>query len=435
LIYKGKKYFGGFFENEEHAAMKVNLLCEKLGIQRKNPTIDIELDEIHQQFKNQTSTYTDVCWMKDKKRWRAQLTNNQMIYYGGCFKSEEHAAMKVNSLCDELEIGRKNPMIIKKADKIQENFKNQTSSKYTGVSWHENRKKWRAQLAYNHKKYNGGYFDKEEDAAMSINLLCDKYEVERKNPTIDIKLFEPYQAQILSSQYNAVYWNEDKKRWQVQLTYNKKRFFGGLFDNEKHAAMKVNLLCDKLGIQRKNPMIDIEFDVIPQVHNSTSQYTYVHWDNTKKKWRARLPHNEKKSCGGYFDNEEHAAMKVNLLCDELGIERKNPMVDIKFDEIRQKTKSNQPKAENIVNEQEVKVEEENTLYGLKDQCENNFIKKSCQNQKRKRKEDSILNDVIGEHMVNTTPDPDQNEVFEEIQKDYIKTLDYTIPKEYHFNQF
>merc|ERR1712034_69335 len=296
-------------------------------------------------------------------------------------------------------------------------------------------KKWHAQLMHQHKKHYGGLFDNEEDAAMSVNLLCDDYEVERKNPKINLKLFEAYQVQNSISQYIGVSWIRERKKWRARLPHKGKKYSAGLFDNEKHAAMKVNLLCDKFGIQRKNPMIDIEFDVIPQVNNSTSQYTYVHWDKTKKKWRARLPHNEKKSCGGYFDNEEHAAMKVNLLCDELGIERKNSMVDIKFDEIRQKTKSNQPKVENIVNEQEVKVEEENILYGLKDQCENNFIKKSCQNQKRKRKEDLILNDVTGEHMVNTTPDPDQNEVFEEIQKDYIKTLDYTIPKKYHFNQF
>merc|ERR1711925_29625 len=108
------------------------------------------------------------------------------------------------------------------------------------------------------------------------------------------------------------------------------------------------------------------------------------------------------------------------------------------DAVRQKTKSSnmyQSKAETNVNEQEVKVEEENILYRLKNQCENNFMKQSCQSQKRKRKKDLILNDVIEEHMVKTTPNHDQNEVFEENQKDYIKTLDYTIPKKYHFNQF
>ena len=50
-------------------------------------------------------------------------------------------------------------------------------------------------------------------------------------------------------------------------------------------------------------------------------------------------HNGKACCGGLFDTEEHAAMKVNLLCDEFGIRRKNPMIDIEFDAIRQVTHS------------------------------------------------------------------------------------------------
>jgi len=52
------------------------------------------------------------------------------------------------------------------------------------------------------------------------------------------------------------------------LTYNKKRYYGGYFDNEEHAAMKINLLCDEHGIKRKNSTIDIEPDVIQKVIHS-----------------------------------------------------------------------------------------------------------------------------------------------------------------------
>jgi len=299
-------------------------------------------------------------------------------------------------------------------------------------------KKWQAKLYHNQKSIYGGLFDKEEDAAMKINLLCDKYELGRKNPTIDVKLFEAYQAQNLSSQYIGVSWHKNAKTWNAQLMHKGKTYYAGTSGTEKDAAMKLNLLCDKLEIKRKNSMIDIELDTIPQVHNQTSKYAGVTWRKSNKCWQAQLQHNTKQYHGGYCDNEEHAAMKVNLLCDKFGIQRKNQMIDIKFDAISQKKKKfniYRSKAENIVNEKEVKVEEENILYGLKDQCENNFMKKSCQSQKRKRKEDSTLNDIIEEKMVNTTPDADQNKSFEEIQNDYIKTLDYTISKKYHFNQF
>jgi len=183
--------------------------------------------------------------------------------------------------------------------------------------------------------------------------------------------------------------------------------------------MSINLLCDKLKVGRKNPTIDIKLFEAYQVHNSASQYIGVSWNEDKKRWQAQLTHNKKRHCVGLFDKEEDAAMSINLLCDKLEVERKNPMVDIQFDAIRQKTKSSkmyESKAENIVNEKEVKVEEENIIYRVKDQCGNNFMERPRQNQKRKRKEDSILK-------VNTTPNYDGNEVFEELQKDYIKIID------------
>ena len=52
--------------------------------------------------------------------------------------------------------------------------------------------------------------------------------------------------------------------------HNKKLYYGGYFDNEEQAAMKVNLLCDKHGKERKNPMIDIKLDAIQQVIHSLS---------------------------------------------------------------------------------------------------------------------------------------------------------------------
>ena len=41
-------------------------------------------------------------------------------------------------------------------------------------------------MKHNRKEYHGGYFDNEEQAAMSVNLLCDKYETKRKNQMIII---------------------------------------------------------------------------------------------------------------------------------------------------------------------------------------------------------------------------------------------------------
>merc|ERR1711925_22657 len=158
------------------------------------------------------------------------------------------------------------------------------------------------------------------------------------------------------------------KKWEARIMGCQNVYYGGLFDNEKQAAMKVNLLCDKNGIDRKNPLIDIKIDKIQQVPNQTSKYNGVSWDKDKKKWRTQFMYNKKTYYGGYFDNEEQAAMEVNLLCDKNGMERKNPMID----------------------------------------QETNVIQQVNKGKKRKRKEVPALNDDVEEKVKITTPNHDAN---------------------------
>jgi hypothetical protein len=61
-----------------------------------------------------------VSWHKATKKWQAKISHQKKQYYGGCFKNEKHAAMAVNLLCDEREIGRKNPTIDIDLDQIQQ---------------------------------------------------------------------------------------------------------------------------------------------------------------------------------------------------------------------------------------------------------------------------------------------------------------------------
>ena len=72
-------------------------------------------------------------------------------------------------------------------------------------------------------------------------------------------------GQNKTSKYTGVSWKKDKKKWQAQLKHERNNYFGGYFDDEEQAAMSVNLLCDKYGIERKHPMISIDLDAIQKV--------------------------------------------------------------------------------------------------------------------------------------------------------------------------
>ena len=72
------------------------------------------------------------------------------------------------------------------------------------------------------------------------------------------------EVQNPTSKYNGVSWLKATKKWMTQFNHKGKTYYGGLFNNEEHAAMKINLLCDKCQIERKNPTINIEQDGIIQ---------------------------------------------------------------------------------------------------------------------------------------------------------------------------
>jgi len=278
--------------------------------------------------------------------WHAEMKVEDEKINLGFFKYKRNAQRAIEKRCKELTLKGKYPQNYFISEKSIDELKSTEkciqiqTSKYNGVSWKKDRKKWQARLGHDKKIYSGGYFDNENHAAMRINLLCEKFGIKRKNPTIDIKP-DPIQQRIpnQTSKYNGVYWNKQCRKWRAYFRNNKKQYHGGMFASEEQAAMKVNLFCDKFDVERKNPTIDMQIDVIQQIRNQTSTYYGVSWSKKSKKWEVQFKHNQKNFYGGVFDNEEHAAMKVNLLCEKFGIKQRNLEITTIIHAIQKKTKS------------------------------------------------------------------------------------------------
>ena len=84
-------------------------------------------------------------------------------------------------------------------------------------------------------------------------------------------------------------------------------------------------------------MKNLSIPYYSEVQNQSSQYIGVTWIQQSKKWKATLTHNNEQYHGGYFEHKEQAAMKVNLLCDTFGIERKNLKIYVESDAMQQVT--------------------------------------------------------------------------------------------------
>merc|ERR1712034_172251 len=158
--------------------MRVNLLCDKLEIERKNPTINITLNKIQQ----------PPIWYR-----RLEQTNKNMIK-NIIGKSTLSSKELEDAIQDN--IGAKREDIKKLLTWWFSSDVQNPTSVYAGVSWIAG--KWQAELLQDKKKYYGGLFDNEKDAAMKVDELsdqfcmnfCDKLCAEDKNPKNNVNLNE-----------------------------------------------------------------------------------------------------------------------------------------------------------------------------------------------------------------------------------------------------
>jgi len=179
---------------------------------------------LYSKVQNQFSKDNGVSWIKDNNQWQVQLVHNKKLYYNGVFENEECAAMIVNLLCEKYEKERTLAMVNLEVGTIREDIKISVPSEYTGVSWNICRRKWVAQLVLNKTTYNEGLFEDEQHAAMAVNLLCDKYGIQRKNQTIEPNAIrEPLFRRLNIGRMCGVSWKKEIKKWHAQLNHNKKK--------------------------------------------------------------------------------------------------------------------------------------------------------------------------------------------------------------------
>jgi len=262
-----------------------------------------------------TSNYNGVSWDEKRKLWKAEFycNGNKIKSY---FQNEIEATRKINQFSESIRLPSTNPEV----PEILNQEAKENTSQYEEVCLHKNNRKWNARLYL--KDQTQKY---EIDAAKRLNEICEEMGIPLRNPVTSITPIQQHQKTEKISQYNGVYWNKEIQKWYAMLSLISKKQYGGVFNDETHAAKRVNEMCKENGILPQNPGISVTPSQQYRKREKTSQYKGVYWHEQTCKWYAHLCLNTgEHKYGGIFDYELDAAKKVNHICEELGIAPRNP---------------------------------------------------------------------------------------------------------------
>lgn len=213
------------------------------------------------------------------------------------------------------------------------------TGQYKGVQWNEDHNKWRAELKYDNKSYNLGYFDHEIDAAKAYNDFAEylnqtqncryllntisesDYKPTPRNVPEDNK--QSFMNNKSCSSYVGVQYHKLRNHFFSQIKHNGKTYFLGsskdpaecakfynqqaAFFNSQNPTVKYKLNED-IPCEQKNI---IEERKQKHADNKTSQYYGVSFSKQKNKWIAVIAVDKKQRHIGSYDNEKDAAKAYN----------------------------------------------------------------------------------------------------------------------------
>jgi hypothetical protein len=241
----------------------------------------------------------------------------------------------------------------------------QGPSKFVGVSWNKNERKWVAQLNHDGNVHHLGYFDDEQHAARTFDTTARRLrgedahggrsgtnwnrlnfptegEVRRAVERGAVLTAEDKAAAVASSEqqgpskFVGVSWNKKNRKWMANTRHDGNQHCLGYFDDEQQAAMAFDTAARRLrgedahggrsGVNWFRLNFPTEREVRRAVERGAlltaedkaaavaaseqqgpSKFVGVSWKKNERKWVAQLNHDGNAHYLGRFDDEQHAA--------------------------------------------------------------------------------------------------------------------------------
>ncbi|KAK1742620.1 AP2/ERF family transcription factor [Skeletonema marinoi] len=194
------------------------------------------------------------------------------------------------------------------------------ASKYTGVSFFQQRNEWAAQIMIESKRHIIGYYESEEEAAVDYARALFKYKGGVYQQSFEVDLTDaPPQPPILkregrikdgTSKYLGVSFDITNNKWQTHINIGGKKRRVGVYENEEDAAVdfaRAVLKYKGQGALEKAREQRLQNSFVVDL-SGASKYTGVTFHKQGNGWRAQITIDGAARYIGYYKSEEEAAV-------------------------------------------------------------------------------------------------------------------------------
>ena len=174
IMTDGKKKTLGHYHDEEYAAHiydeQAALLCKAVNFplhenmeQAVKRAPERDLSKLPNVYR--ASKYIGVNWNKGRKKWEAKITINGKRKSLGYYQDENEAARTYDEQAALLNRSVNFPQHEGQEQAVKRRIGVMRRSKFVGVSWNNQMKKWKAAIQIDGKSKTLGYYQDENDAA------------------------------------------------------------------------------------------------------------------------------------------------------------------------------------------------------------------------------------------------------------------------------
>ena len=308
---------------------------------------------------SKTSRFRGVSWSKQNKKWMVYINIVGKKKYIGHFADEIEAAHVYDAyaIANGIDTPRNFPneaedAVVAEAERGRAAKKQKKaaskSSRFRGVCWDKQCKKWKVFIRVEGKSKSIGLFADEMKAAHAYDAyaIANGIDTPRNLPDEDEDdvvdeaerglAAKKRDAKTTSSRFRGLTWNKQGKSWQVRMCIDGKKHSIGRFIDEVEAAHAYDAYAIANGFNRPRNFPGEDEDAVVAAAarvlatkkkkkkakaNSSSQHRGVVWIARNKKWRVYITIDGKTKSLGSFNDEEKAGRAFDTYVIDNNLDR------------------------------------------------------------------------------------------------------------------